>query len=202
MPEHAIDTRCPWAQGDPLMEAYHDQEWGVPLHDDRALFELLTLEGAQAGLSWITILKRREGYRRAFAQFELHRVAAFGESDMHRLLADKDIIRNRQKLISTIGNAQRVLDLEREHGSFDTFVWSFVGNRPLALKRQTMADIPAQTPESVALSTALRKRGFGFVGPTICYAFMQAAGLVNDHLAGCPAWSRIEASRSPGVPTP
>ena len=186
MPDPVGDGRCPWAQGDPLLEAYHDQEWGVPLHDDRALFELLTLEGAQAGLSWVTILKRREGYRRAFAQFELHRVAAFGESDMQRLLADKDIIRNRQKLMSTIGNAQRVLDLQREEGSFDSFVWSFVGSAPLAPERKTSADIPTQTPESVALSSALRQRGFGFVGPTICYAFMQSAGLVNDHIWSCP----------------
>jgi DNA-3-methyladenine glycosylase I len=186
MPEPVVDGRCSWAQGDPLMEAYHDQEWGVPLHDDRALFELLTLEGAQAGLSWSTILKRREGYRRAFSQFDLQSVAAFGDADLQRLLADTGIIRNRQKLISTIGNAQRVLDLQRELGSFDRFLWSFVGNKPLVADRKTMAQIPAQTPESTALSTALRQRGFGFVGPTICYAFMQSAGLVNDHVETCP----------------
>jgi DNA-3-methyladenine glycosylase I len=186
MPEPNVDGRCSWAQGDPLMEAYHDQEWGVPLHDDRALFELLTLEGAQAGLSWSTILKRREGYRRAFSQFDLPSVAALGDADLQRLLADTGIIRNRQKLISTIGNAQRVLDLQRELGSFDRFLWSFVGNKPLLADRKTMAQIPAQTPESTALSTALRQRGFGFVGPTICYAFMQSAGLVNDHVETCP----------------
>jgi DNA-3-methyladenine glycosylase I len=186
MPEPNVDGRCSWAQGDPLMEAYHDQEWGVPLHDDRALFELLTLEGAQAGLSWSTILKRREGYRRAFSQFDLQSVAALGDADLQRLLADTGIIRNRQKLISTIGNAQRVLDLQRELGSFDRFLWSFVGNKPLVADRKTMAQIPAQTPESTALSTALRQRGFGFVGPTICYAFMQSAGLVNDHVETCP----------------
>jgi len=186
MPEAAADGRCSWALGDPLMGAYHDQEWGVPMHDDRALFELLTLEGAQAGLSWSTILKRREGYRSAFAQFDIARVAAFGDDDMQRLLADTGIIRNRQKLISTVGNAQRVLELQREHGSFDSFVWSFVGNTPLRPERETMADIPAETPESTALSKALRKRGFGFVGPTICYAFMQSAGLVNDHVLTCP----------------
>jgi DNA-3-methyladenine glycosylase I len=194
MPEPGADGRCSWALGDPLMEAYHDQDWGVPLHDDRTLFELLTLEGAQAGLSWSTILKRREGYRQAFAQFDVQSVASFGDADMERLLADTGIIRNRQKLISTIGNAQRVLDLQREHGSFDSFVWSFVGNASLV--RRTMADVPALTPESAALSTALRKRGFGFVGPTIVYAFMQSAGLVNDHIITCPAWSRIEASRT------
>jgi DNA-3-methyladenine glycosylase I len=186
MPEPNVDGRCSWAQGDPLMEAYHDQEWGVPLHDDRALFELLTLEGAQAGLSWSTILKRREGYRRAFSQFDLQSVAALGDADLQRLLADSGIIRNRQKLISTIGNAQRVLDLQRELGSFDRFLWSFVGNKPLVADRKTLAQIPAQTLESTALSTALRQRGFGFVGPTICYAFMQSAGLVNDHVETCP----------------
>jgi DNA-3-methyladenine glycosylase I len=185
MPDSAVG-RCDWARGDALIEAYHDQEWGVPLHDDRALFELLTLEGAQAGLSWITILKRRDGYRRAFAKFDPRGVAAFGASEMERLLANPEIIRNRQKLISTVGNAQRVLDVQRELGSFDSFVWSFVGNRPLVPERQTMADVPAQTPESAALSKALRKRGFGFVGPTICYALMQSAGLVNDHILSCP----------------
>ena len=187
MPEPTVDGRCSWALGDPLMEAYHDDEWGVPMHDDRALFELLTLEGAQAGLSWITILKRREGYRRAFVQFNPQLVAAFDDSDMQRLLADAGIIRNRQKLISAVGNAQRVLEVQRELGSFDRFLWSFGGNTPLLPERTAMSEIPAQTPESVALSKALRKRGFGFVGPTICYAFMQSAGLVNDHLMSCPA---------------
>ena len=166
------------------MQAYHDQEWGVPLHDDRALFELLTLEGAQAGLSWSTILNRREGYRRAFAQFDLPQVEAFGETDLARLLGDKDIIRNRAKLVSTIGNAQRVLEVQREMGSFDSFVWSFVGNQPL-VNDFTTPDVPAQTRESGDMSRAQRKRGFGFVGPTICYAFMQSAGLVNDHSLSC-----------------
>jgi DNA-3-methyladenine glycosylase I len=191
MSEAGVNTRCGWAQGDPLMAAYHDLEWGVPLHDDRGLFELLTLEGAQAGLSWITILRRRDGYRRAFAQFDLQRVAAFDDRDTARLLADPAIIRNRQKVLSTIGNAQRVLDLQREQGSFDRFVWSFVGNTPLRPERTTGGDIPAQTPQSAALSSAMRQRGFGFVGPTICYAFMQAGGLVNDHLVGCPRRAEI-----------
>lgn len=191
MSEPGVDPRCGWAQGDPLLGAYHDQEWGVPLHNDRALFELLTLEGAQAGLSWITILRRRDGYRQAFAQFDLHRVAAFDDADTARLLADPTIIRNRQKVLSTIGNARRVLDVQREQGSFDQFVWSFVGNTPLRPERLTWADIPAQTPESAALSGALRKRGFGFVGPTICYSFMQAGGLVNDHVIGCPRRAEI-----------
>jgi DNA-3-methyladenine glycosylase I len=185
--EAILDTRCDWARGDPLMQAYHDDEWGVPLHDDRVLFELLTLEGAQAGLSWMTILRRREGYRTAFAGFDPQMVAGFGETDLSRLLADAGIIRNRQKLLSTIANAQGVLTIQQELGSFDTFVWDFVGHAPLINEPRSMADIPAQTAESAALSKALRQRGFGFVGPTICYAFMQAAGLVNDHLVTCPA---------------
>jgi DNA-3-methyladenine glycosylase I len=179
------------------MEAYHDTEWGVPLHDDRGLFELLTLEGAQAGLSWQTILRRREGYRRAFANFELAKVAAFGESELEDLLANAEIIRNRQKLASTIANARYVLDVQQEHGSFDAFVWSFVAGKPLDHAFGTLAEVPAQTPESLALSRALRKRGFGFVGPTICYAFMQSAGLVNDHVVGCSARARILALSSP-----
>lgn len=167
------------------MEAYHDQEWGVPLHDDRALFELLTLEGAQAGLSWSTILRRREGYRSAFTGFEPARVAAFDDEDVQALLANPAIIRNRQKIISTVENARRVLEVQKEHGSFDRFVWSFVGERPLVHAFASLAEIPALTPESQALSRALRKRGFGFVGPTIMYAFMQSAGLVNDHVLTC-----------------
>ena len=167
------------------MEAYHDEEWGVPLHDDRALFELLTLEGAQAGLSWSTILRRREGYRAAFAEFDPARVAVFGDADMQALLANTAIIRNRAKILSTINNARRVLDIQRECGSFDSFVWSFVGGGPLVHQFETLADLPSQTPESVALSKALRQRGFGFVGPTIIYAFMQAAGLINDHVVSC-----------------
>jgi DNA-3-methyladenine glycosylase I len=170
------------------MQAYHDREWGVPLHDDRALFELLTLEGAQAGLSWSTILKRREGYRRAFDGFDIERVAAFGEPELERLLADSNVIRNRGKLVSTITNARRVLEIQKELGSFDSLLWSFVDHRPLINAFKTMAELPAQTPTSAAMSRDLRKRGFGFVGPTICYAFMQSAGLVNDHLSGCPRY--------------
>jgi DNA-3-methyladenine glycosylase I len=175
------------------MEAYHDQEWGVPLHDDRALLELLTLEGAQAGLSWSTILRRRSGYRTAFADFEPTRVAAFDDDDVQALLANTAIIRNRQKIVSTIENARRVLEVQDEHGSFDRFVWSFVGGVPRLNEFRTLDEIPAQTPESQALSRALRKRGFGFVGPTIIYAFMQSAGLVNDHLVECPARAAILA---------
>lgn len=175
------------------MEAYHDDEWGVPLHDDRALFELLTLEGAQAGLSWSTILRRRDGYRAAFLNFDPARVAVFGDAEIQALLANTGIIRNRQKIVSTIENARRVLEVQQEHGSFDAYVWSFVGGRPLVHEFTALDELPAQTPDSQALSRALRKRGFGFVGPTIIYAFMQSAGLVNDHLVSCPGWSRVQA---------
>jgi DNA-3-methyladenine glycosylase I len=176
------------------MAAYHDQEWGTPLHDDRRLFELLTLEGAQAGLSWSTVLRRREGYRRAFAGFDLLSVAAFDESDIARLLLDTGIIRNRQKIVSTITNARLTLELQSELGSFDAFVWGFVDGRPLVNQVHGLADVPAQTADSVALSKALRSRGFGFVGPTIMYAFMQAAGLVNDHELTCPRRAELLAA--------
>ncbi|MBV9895081.1 MAG: DNA-3-methyladenine glycosylase I [Chloroflexi bacterium] len=167
------------------MAAYHDREWGFPMHDDRALFELLILEGAQAGLSWSTILKRREGYRRAFANFEIQQVANFDERDVERLLADTGIIRNRQKILSAIVNARQVLNVQEECGSFDAYVWSFVDGTTIDHRFTRMDQIPATTPESETMSKALKKRGFGFVGPTICYAFMQSAGLVNDHLLGC-----------------
>ena len=173
------------------MEAYHDQEWGVPLYDDRALFELLTLEGAQAGLSWSTILRRRDAYRSAFAGFDVDRVATFGESELAALLADAAIIRNRQKIVSTIENARHVLELQRDHGSFDAFVWSFVGGRPLVHQFTSLSELPSQTAESEALSKALRQRGFGFVVPTIVYAFMQSAGLVNDHLLTCFRYAEL-----------
>jgi DNA-3-methyladenine glycosylase I len=169
------------------MREYHDREWGVPLHDERGLFELLTLEGAQAGLSWSTILRRREGYRAAFASFQVDRVAAFDDGDVARLLNDASIIRNRQKIQSTIANARCVLELQRSGTSLDSLVWSFVGGRPLDHRFTSMSEVPATTPESEQLSRELRKRGFGFVGPTICYAFMQSAGLVNDHILSCSA---------------
>jgi DNA-3-methyladenine glycosylase I len=173
------------------MAAYHDAEWGFPMHDDRELFELLTLEGAQAGLSWSTILRRRDGYRAAFAQFHPARVAAFGEADVVRLLADTGIIRNRQKILATIGNARQVLAIQAECGSFDSYIWSFVGGTPLDHRFSSMDELPAATDESRAMSKALKQRGFGFVGPTICYAFMQSAGLVNDHLLSCDVRTRI-----------
>ena len=184
-------TRCAWCLSDPLYIAYHDAEWGVPSRDDRHLFEMLTLEGAQAGLSWLTILKKREGYRRAFARFDPKKVARFGPADVERLVADASIVRHRGKIESTITNAQRVLDLQREVGSLSAFVWSFVGDEPIRVRRRTVKDVPAKTAESDAMSTALKRRGFSFVGSTICYAFMQACGLVDDHVEGCFRHTRM-----------
>ncbi len=178
-------ARCGWAAKDPLYVAYHDREWGVPLHDDRRLFELLILEGAQAGLAWITILRKRDAYRRAYRGFDPARVARFGARDEQRLLADAGIVRNRAKVAASVANARAFLDVQREHGSFDRYVWSFVGGKPIRRHPRTLADVPAKTAESDALSKDLRKRGFKFVGSTICYAFMQATGLVDDHVATC-----------------
>jgi len=175
-------TRCAWAGDDPLMVAYHDEEWGVPSHDPRHLFELLTLEGAQAGLSWSTILKKRQGYRDAFAGFDVEQVARFGEADVERLLADSGIVRNRAKVESTISNAQAVLALDEP---FPDLLWRSVGGEPIVNRPRGLADLPAETPESRALSRELKGRGFRFVGPTICYALMQAAGLVDDHTVDC-----------------
>lgn len=179
-------TRCEWTTGsDPLMLAYHDQEWGAPSHDDRHLFELLTLEGAQAGLSWATILRKREGYRRLFAGFDPEQVARFGAADVERLLQDPGIVRNRLKVESTIVNAARVLELQEELGSFDAYLWRFVDGRPLVGGWPTLRELPAETDLSRALSRDLKRRGFRFVGPTVCYAFMQAVGIVNDHVVDC-----------------
>jgi DNA-3-methyladenine glycosylase I len=179
-------TRCAWVPlGDPLYVAYHDEEWGVPTHDDRHLYELLTLEGAQAGLSWSTILHKRDGYRRAFAGFDAEAVARFTAEDVERLLGDTGIVRNRLKVESAVNNAQRVLELRADDGSLDAYVWRFVGGEPILGRRRSVSEIPAETPESRALSKDLKKRGFRFVGPTVCYAFMQAAGLVDDHTLDC-----------------
>jgi DNA-3-methyladenine glycosylase I len=178
-------TRCTWAGSDPAMRAYHDDEWGQPVHDDRVLFEFLTLEGAQAGLSWSTILRKREGYRRAFAGFDPVKVARYGPAKVRELMADAEIVRNRSKIESTITNAEALLRVQEEFGSFDRYVWQFVGGRPLRRARRTLRDVPPSTPESDAMSKDLKKRGFRFVGSTICYAFMQACGLVDDHLSGC-----------------
>jgi DNA-3-methyladenine glycosylase I len=170
------------------MIAYHDNEWGVPQHDDARLFELLVLEGAQAGLSWETILNKREGYRRAFERFDIERVAAFGDADVARLLADAAIVRHRGKIAAAIANARAILTIVAEGGSFDAYVWERVGGAPLVNAPALPADLPATTPLATAFSRDLRRRGFSFVGPTIVYSFMQAAGLVDDHLATCP-WS-------------
>jgi DNA-3-methyladenine glycosylase I len=174
--------RCAWVpEADPAYVAYHDEEWGVPSHDDRHLFEMLTLEGAQAGLSWSTILHKREGYRTAFENFDADKVAAFSKKDVERLLTDPGIVRNRLKVESTLNNAKRVLELE----SLDEYLWGFVEGEPIVNRWKTLAEIPAETAESKAMSKDLKKRGFRFVGPTVCYAFMQATGLVNDHVVDC-----------------
>ena len=178
--------RCDWVpEEDRLYVAYHDEEWGVPSRDDRHLFELLVLEGAQAGLSWATILRKREGYRRAFARFDAEAVARFGERDVERLLADPGIVRNRLKIASAIANARATLALRDEGMSLTDLLWSFVGGRPKVNAWKTLDEIPAETAESRAMSKDLKRRGFRFVGPTVCYAFMQAAGLVNDHVVEC-----------------
>ncbi len=176
--------RCGWART-PLGVAYHDEEWGVPVHDDRTLFEFITLEGAQAGLSWETILKKRDAYRAAFAGFDPARVARFTPASVERLLTNPGIVRNRLKVTSTIDNAKAFLRVQREFGSFDAYVWGMVGGAPLINRWQVLTDVPPRTPESDALSRDLRRRGFRFVGSTICYAFMQAVGLVNDHVETC-----------------
>jgi DNA-3-methyladenine glycosylase I len=180
--------RCGWAGTDPLYQRYHDEEWGVPLHDDRHLFEMLILEGAQAGLAWITILRKREAYRRAFEGFDPARVAAFDEARLQALLQDPGLVRNRLKLASAVGNAKAFLAVQAEFGSFDAYLWGFVGGAPRVNAWKGLAEVPAVTPEAEALSRDLKRRGFRFVGPTIVYAFMQAVGMVDDHVAGC--WRR------------
>ncbi len=177
--------RCPWCGIDPLYREYHDYEWGIPLHDDRRLFEMLTLEGAQAGLSWITILRKREGYRRAFDGFDPEKVAAYTDADVVRLLADPGIVRNRLKVASTISNARAVLDVQARHGSLDSYLWHFVGGVPITNRWDAMGQLPARTALSDVMSKELKRLGFRFVGSTIIYAFMQATGMVNDHLVDC-----------------
>lgn len=177
--------RCPWCLGSDLYRRYHDDEWGVPVHDDRRLFEFLILEGAQAGLSWSTILAKRENYRRAFSRFDPARVARFTARDAKRLLADPGIVRNRLKIASATGNARAFLAVRGEFGTFDAYLWTFVGGRPLQNRRKSMKDVPARTAVSDVLSKDLKRRGFRFVGSTIVYAFMQAVGMVNDHLTTC-----------------
>jgi len=193
-------TRCGWAGSDPLYVAYHDEEWGVPEHDERRLFEFLVLEGAQAGLSWLTILKKRESYRKAFAGFDPRRVARFDGRKVATLLADPGIVRNRMKIDAAIRNARAFLEVQREHGTFDAYLWRFVGGTPRRNAWRTLRDVPARTPEAEALSRDLKRRGFGFVGPTICYAFMQATGMVNDHVVSCFRYPQARRRRgaSPG----
>jgi DNA-3-methyladenine glycosylase I len=184
-------NRCGWVGNDPLYLAYHDEEWGVPLHDDRRLFEMLVLEGAQAGLSWLTILRKRAGYRKAFHGFVPERVAAYAQVDRQRLLSDAGIVRNRLKIEAAIRNAQGVLDIRKEFGSFDSFIWRYVEHRPRQNAWKSLADLPARTELSDRMSKDLKKRGFSFVGSTICYAFMQAVGMVNDHTIDCFRYKQV-----------
>jgi len=184
-------SRCAWAGSDPLMVAYHDEEWGTPVHDDRMHFEFLILEGAQAGLSWSTILNKRAGYRAAFAGFDPGQVAGFGPADVDRLLQDPGIVRNRLKVQSAVTNAAAFLDVQAEFGSFDEYLWGFVAGRPVLNGFQEMSDLPAETELSRAVSRDLKRRGFKFVGPTIMYAHLQAVGIVNDHVVSCFRWQEL-----------
>lgn len=186
-------VRCSWCGDDPLYVKYHDEEWGVPVFDDRQLFAKLILDGAQAGLSWITILRKRDHYYAAFDQFDPVKIAAYDEAKFAELMNNPGIVRNRQKIRATIKNAQAYLLLLEEEGRFSDYLWSFVGGKPLQNNRQTLADLPAKTPESEAMSKALKKRGFSFVGPTICYAFIQAVGMVNDHMVDCFRYAAVQA---------
>jgi DNA-3-methyladenine glycosylase I len=186
--------RCPWCGSDPLYVRYHDEEWGVPSHDDRHLFEMLILEGAQAGLSWITILRKREAYREAFAGFDARTVARFSDAQVERLLENPGIVRNRLKVAGAVRNARAVLAVQKELGSLDRYLWQFVGGRPIVHAFERAGDVPPRTAESDAMSRDLRKRGFTFVGSTICYALMQATGMVNDHLVGCFRYKACAAS--------
>jgi DNA-3-methyladenine glycosylase I len=185
-------VRCPWAEGSAKYAAYHDHEWGVPIHDDRVFFEFLLLEGAQAGLSWSTILNKRDGYRDAFAGFDPDKVARFDSRRIARLLGNEGIVRNRLKVASAVGNARAFLATQEEFGSFDAYVWAFVDGRARQNRWRTLAQVPAKTAQSDALSKDLARRGYRFVGSTIVYAFMQATGLVNDHLVSCPRWRDVQ----------
>jgi DNA-3-methyladenine glycosylase I len=187
--------RCAWAGNDPLCQEYHDREWGVPVHDDRTLFEMLTLEGAQAGLSWMTILRKRQHYRRAFDRFDYRKIARYKSSRVRALLLNQGIVRNRAKIESTISNARAFLAIRREFGSFDAYLWGFTGGRQIVNRRKTLRDLPARTELSDALSRDLKRRGFRFVGSTICYAFLQAVGVVNDHTVDCHRYR--SAARKP-----
>ncbi|SRR5258708_6527217 len=186
-------SRCAWVNANPLMIAYHDTEWGVPVHDDNKLFEFLVLEGAQAGLSWETVLNKRENYRKAFADFNPQRVARYTDEDVATLLTNAGIIRNRAKIQATVLNAQHLLELQQAFGSFDAYIWQFVGNAPILNQVATLADLPTHTSQSDAMSKDLKRRGFKFVGSTICYAFMQATGMINDHAQNCFRYQQLTA---------
>lgn len=192
-----MTTRCPWAGPDPLYRQYHDEEWGAPVHDDRHFFEMLVLEGAQAGLAWITILRKRQGYRDAFDGFDPAAVARYDDRRVAVLVENPAIVRNRRKIESAVGNARAFLRIQGEHGSFDRYVWRFVDGRPRQNRWRSMDEVPAETAESRAMSRDLKSREFRFVGPTICYAFMQATGLVNDHLVDCSRHTALAAPPSP-----
>jgi len=185
--------RCAWAESNPLETKHHDEEWGVPVHDDRLLFEMLILEGAQAGLSWATILKKRDGYRDAFDNFDAEKIAGYSGNKIASLLENPNIVRNKLKVNGTVVNAQRCLEVQSEYGSFDRYIWSFVDGKPINNRWKTMADVPTSTPESDAMSQALKKKGFKFIGTTICYAYMQAVGMVNDHTVSCFRYKEIIA---------
>ena len=180
-----MKCRCEWSGNNPLYIAYHDEEWGVPAHDDRHLFEMLLLEGAQAGLSWLTILKKRENYRKAFHSFDPEKVAAYSERDVQRLLSDSGIVRNRLKIEAAIKNARGIRTIQEEYGTLAVFLWRYVDGTPRQNNWKSMAELPTRTPQSDAMSKDLKRRGFNFVGPTICYSFMQAIGMVNDHVVDC-----------------
>lgn len=190
------NPRCPWCHRTPIYEQYHDEEWGVPVHEDRLLFEMLILEGAQAGLSWLTVLKKRETYRKAYRGFDIATVASFGHEDVERLTADPGIVRHRLKIAASIGNAKAALQVQCEFGSLDGFLWQFIGGKPRQNRRKTLDGAPTRTQESDAMSQALLDRDFKFVGSTICHAFMQAVGMVNDHLVTCPRYELVEAMSS------
>jgi DNA-3-methyladenine glycosylase I len=193
-----MKNRCEWCGNDPLYVAYHDHEWGVPVHDDVHLFEMLVLEGAQAGLSWLTILRKRENYRKAFHGFDPARIARYSNDDLNRLLADSGIVRNRLKIESVIGNARGVLDIQKQYGTLDSFLWLFVDGVPRQNAWRSVHELPKRTPESDRMSKDLKQRGFSFVGSTICYAFMQAVGMVNDHTLNCFRFAQVRELAKPG----
>jgi len=193
-----MNGRCEWSGSDPLYIAYHDEEWGVPAHDDRHLFEMLLLEGAQAGLSWLTILKKRENYRKAFHAFDPKKIATYSQRDIQRLLNDPGIVRNRLKIESAVRNARGVLDIVQEFGSFSSFLWRFVNNSPRQNAWHSLSELPARTEQSDVMSNDLKKRGFSFIGSTICYAFMQSVGMVNDHIVGCFRYAEVKKMTQQG----